>query len=190
MSATESWSFFVVKASTTVSNPMSEQFQIDGLSEILAKLDALPEIVKNGAVRGAIEAGCAVIADRARELCPTAPPNSRNAQRYGAVMGSLKASIKVLPVTFKQGWANGQVSAGSKVAYYARWVEFGTAAHLIKAGQGKLPFDGTYRATVHHPGAAKHPFMRPALDSARDAAIDAFADYCRHRIEVENILAA
>jgi HK97 gp10 family phage protein len=168
----------------------SEQIQIDGLSEILAKLDALPEIIKNGAVRGAITAGCEVLAARARELCPVAPPTKNNAEKYGAVAGSLRSSIKVLPVTFNKGWANGTVSAGGKIAYYARWVEFGTAAHYIKAGKGALPFDGTFRKVVLHPGAEKHPFMRPAIDSAHGAAIDAFADYCRHRIEVENLLAA
>jgi len=38
---------------------------------------------------------------------------------------------------------------------------------------------------VEHPGAEQRPFMRPALDSASQAAVQATADYIRNRLAKE-----
>lgn len=69
-------------------------------------------------------------------------------------------------------------SSGNKAyvragARHAHLVEYGTGAHTITAGKArkrgkvrralKLP-DGILRASAQHPGAAKKPFMHPALD--------------------------
>jgi len=52
-----------------------------------------------------------------------------------------------------------------RALFYAKFVEFGTAAH--KAG-------GKFKGATH-PGAAPDPFMRPAFDSEAQATIDRLA---------------
>ena len=161
------------------------EIQMDGLSELLKALDELPERIKKNAVRGAIRAGCKVFANEAKQLAPIGPPGS---DKYGSYAGALRDSIKARSVRFNGDWVNGRVSAGNKVAFYARWVEFGTAAHLIKPKNAKaLFFGGIFAEGVNHPGAKKHPFLRPALDKASNAALEAYAAYCQRRIDKENL---
>lgn len=170
-------------------------FEIDGLDEVLANLQQLPSAVEYNAVRGGLVAGCEVIAQRARETLQangSVSPPSATAQRYGAMQGQLMRSIKVLPLNgSNKGWVNCKVSAGSKIAYYARWVEFGTAPHQIKSMFGKiLDFGGTFRQVIDHPGARAKPFMRPALDGARSDAVEAFVNFCKQQLQVQANLRA
>lgn len=161
-----------------------EVVKIDGLGECLAALNALPDRLTTLAVRPALTYACELLADRARQEVPAAPPTKANADRYGAVMGALRASIKVLPTTVNGTWVNCTVSAGSKVAYYARWVEFGTAPHDIKGAMRKaVAFDGWVRDVIHHPGARKNPFMRRAADGGYADALARFSESLNRVLE-------
>jgi len=68
-----------------------------------------------------------------------------------------------------------EVLVGTSVEY-AKWVEYGTAAHLIRPRQKKalwwkdLPHPVRL---VSHPGTQAKPFLRPAMDSQRDAVAKA-----------------
>jgi len=89
--------------------------------------------------------------------------------------GALRRSVKV-STRSSRGVVSAKVSAGGKDAWYARFVEFGTAAHVIKAKPGRfLSIGGAYLTSVNHPGARAKPFMRPALDNKADDALRAFA---------------
>ena len=167
---------------------MSQSIAIEGLSDALAALDALPDRITRMCVYEGVRIGAEALAARARELAPVAPPTTFNASRYGAVAGSLRASVKVNPPTYSGDWVNCKVSAGSKIAYYARWVEFGTAAHQIKPRYRKaLTVEGGYAEVINHPGAQAHPFMRPAVDSAGQIAVEKFTQFVHRRIEVDNL---
>lgn len=66
----------------------------------------------------------------------------------------------------------------------AHLVEFGTGPHVIRprkdASFGRLSFTGgdggrVTPSIVNHPGAAPHPFMRPAFDETKQASLDIIA---------------
>jgi HK97 gp10 family phage protein len=59
------------------------------------------------------------------------------------------------------------IYAGNEAAYYARWVEFGTAPHNIAKGGRNKSFKGS---GIPHPGAAPNPFFYPAFRALRKKA--------------------
>lgn len=167
---------------------MASEATISGLSELQALLDQLPANVEKKLMRGALRAGQVVVANYAKSRAPVATPSDVAARQYGASAGSLRDSIRV-STGVRNGKVTATVKAGSKSAYYARWVEFGTAAHLIQAKNGKsLTFGGHEYKSLHHPGAKMHPFMRPALDWASNGsgpALAAVAAYMNGKITKE-----
>lgn len=54
------------------------------------------------------------------------------------------------------------IYAGNETAFYARWVEFGTAPHNIAKGGGTKSFAKSGSEGVKHPGARARPFFYPA----------------------------
>ena len=149
---------------------------LEGLSDLNALLQDLPARIEANVLRGGLRAGAVEIQKEAiRQVNP--------------VSGALAASIRVT-TKLKNGWSSALVIAGKHKAkddpYYAHMVEFGTAAHWIKPKNRKsLFFAGLMREAVHHPGAKKKPFMRPAMDSKADAALIRMADYIRERLPKE-----
>jgi HK97 gp10 family phage protein len=162
------------------------ELKISGLADLKKVLDELPAKIEKNVMRGALRAGGNVIADEARRIAPEAPPTMDGVKR-GARIGELRRSIRVtLRMRGKSGWINAQIKAGNKVAWYAQMVEFGTARHWIKPKNRKsLFFAGIAREVIDHPGARPKPFMRPALDTKAQAAIEAMADYIRKRLPRE-----
>lgn len=163
----------------TVSNSsiaVAGEVNVQGLSDLMKVMDGLPAMIQQNAMRGALRAGCNVIANEARLRAPVDT-------------GQLKASIRV-SVHIDNGVVKAFVKAGSRYkvykiggkgrvtkgayktaredggadyhsAFYAHWVEFGTA----KAGA--------------------RPFMRPALDVRKQDAVEAVAEYLRQRLPKE-----
>lgn len=152
---------------------MSET-RVKGLAELQRALDGLPAKIEANIMRGALRAGAKVIAAEAR----------RNVH---SVSGALADSIRV-GTKSSRGTVIGRVVAGGKskllkdnsAAFYGRFVEFGTAAHVIRAKNGRLLALGVSK--VNHPGAKKKPFMRPALDTMATAAVEAVREYIRNRL--------
>ena len=148
---------------------------ITGLSDLQALLDQLPANIEKKVMRGALRAGQKVVLDQAR-------------QAVHNVSGDLAQSLRI-KTSARGGKVSATVVAGNAKAYYARMVEFGTAAHLIKPKKGKaLTFGGREYASLRHPGAKKKPFMRPALDAAAgegSAAFEAVKAYLAARIDKE-----
>ena len=128
----------------------------------------------------------------AQALCPESRP-SETEQKLGATVGELKRSIRITTrVDINLGTATATIKAGNKKAFTAHMVEFGTLPHLIEAGSGSLnkaakknalDINGLYVDKVHHPGATAKPFMRPAADEAKEAAVDALAASLGEQIE-------
>lgn len=169
---------------------MSE-FAITGLAELQKALDQLPEKLQKNVLRGALRQGAKVQMARARELVPVADPSGGNKADYKGYAGALRDSLRI-STKAKAGVITARVTAGTsktnKLPYYAIMVERGTAAHYIKPKTRKsLFFAGLAREVIHHPGAKKKPFMRPALDGTVQAAVGAVAAYIRKKLEREGI---
>lgn len=151
---------------------MAVDLKIDGLADLQRMLDELPAKVEANIMRGAIRVGAKVIEDRAKELAPV---------KSGALRDSIKVSTRS-----KRGEVSATIRAGGGKAFYAKWVEFGTAQHFIKPKNRKsLFFAGMAKEVVDHPGARQKPFMRPALDGGHTGAIDAMAEYIKKRLAKE-----
>jgi HK97 gp10 family phage protein len=157
---------------------MSGMINVKGLDALLAELDKLPVKIEANAARSALRTGALVIANDAKRRVPVGEPSEENKRRYHDYAGALRASIHV-NTGLKNGVPSATVVAGGKFkgtdTYYAHFVEWGTAAHWIRAaGHKSLFIAGLFKKAVYHPGAKAHPFMRPAMDSQAPAALQAF----------------
>jgi hypothetical protein len=149
---------------------------IQGLDGFLQFLSDSPGKVQEELHVG-LFAGAQLIEARAKANCPVAPPNSENAALYHDYFGALRDSIRV--VMSEKGTrvtasvrAGGTTPSGADV-YYAHLIEYtGAAPHIIKGRDGQpISFNGRSYESIHHPGFAPHPFLRPALDMNELAAI-------------------
>lgn len=164
---------------------------ISGLRELDLMMKQLPANIEKNIMRGALRAGQNVFAKAAKS----------NLRQNGSVdSGELERSVRV---RFKRqserfGFIRSYVLAGSKKAFYAHWVEYGTATFYTGNGRtvggayeitpkvaGSLLLGGLLRDSVMHPGIRPKPFMRPAVDENFDTAVNRVAEYLRKRIPKE-----
>lgn len=180
---------------------MSASFNIKGLKELKLELERLPAKLEMSVMRSAMREGAKVIAEEAKARAPVlsgrlrdsirvSTRSKRGVVRYNVIAGGeTKKRIK--------GTASG-VKVVYDNAYYARFVEFGTAAHAIGAKYAKaLVLRSNRRASagvakrwmrgeailegVHHPGSQPRPFMRPALGKAQ-TAVESVRDAVRRKL--------
>lgn len=128
--------------------------KIKGVDKLKRKLKAMPKVARDE-IHGALQKSAAEMAATAKNFAPVksgalrasigytfgeyAPENS-NVRGVG---GGGKLNDRDLTVT---------VHAGDAKAYYAAFVEFGTAPH---ENEGRF-------AGSEHPGASAHPYFFPA----------------------------
>ena len=153
---------------------MGKNLKFVGLEELGQVLDGLAgdKKLSNKVVRSILNKGAKPIIDDAKSRVPKGN-------------GDLQKSIGTIP---GRGQGKGeQVYVGPRrggryKGYAGHLVEYGTAPHIIraKAAGGQLHLRGNvFVEEVHHPGAAAHPFMRPAFDSKKDEAIGIIKDECK-----------
>lgn len=151
--------------------------KVRGFTELEQALHMVPEKIERNIVRSGLRAGAKVIEDEVGRQVPVSSGDLRESRR---------TSVRV-----KGGKVVAKVSVGGRgkgAPFYPHMVEFGTAAHVIKAHNGKaLGIGGGAVESVHHPGAKKHPFMRTAMDIASAAAVQAYADQVKRRLTKEGI---
>lgn len=149
---------------------MSEDINVTGLSDLQEFLDQLTPKVERNVMRGALRAGMMVVLPAAR-------------QGIHSVSGELAAGLKV-GTRAQGGLVTANIKATGPHAFVAKWVEYGTKAHFIggQPGHGLRFPDGQIVEGVVHPGAAPHPFMRPALDGQASSAVVAAAEYMKERL--------
>ena len=144
---------------------MSNLRHVKGLSDLQKFLDTLPVKMERNVLRGAMRAGANVVKPVAQ-----AKINSRS--------GELARSLKV-----RSSARGGKVTAMVYTrVFYAKFVEYGTKAHRIEAGEGALAVGTGFAPSVEHPGSDPHPFMRPALDTQAGAAVVAAGEYIKRRL--------
>lgn len=142
---------------------------VTGLAALDKYLQELPVKIEKNVLRGSLRAGMKVVQPMA-------------AANIHSVSGLLAAGLKIR-TNAKGGRVTARLVATGKHAYVAKWVEFGTQAHVIngKLG-GSLFFGGVFAKQVMHPGAKPHKFLRPALDAQAQSAIIAAAEYMKKRL--------
>ncbi|MBK7082354.1 MAG: HK97 gp10 family phage protein [Betaproteobacteria bacterium] len=175
---------------------MEVTIQLQGFAELAAALKTLPDNIARNALRSAVAAGAAEVrvaakanalamrdtGTLARSIYQKQIRELSSLQRQTFYVGARKGKNLQAGRTFgKQG---SKTRTASMDAYYARWVEFG---HFSRpSGGGRIP-RGAGRAAVTSSSAVHwippHPFLRPAFDSRKGAAIEAMARKLRDRLE-------
>lgn len=145
---------------------------IKGGAELQKFLNTLPAKIEQNIMRSALRAG-------ANDLKQAAKDNIND------VSGDLAKSVRV-GVRTRGGKIRATVKAGDAKAYYVHMVEYGTSAHEIISKSG-LAVNGQVFTKINHPGAAPHPFMRPAVDSNTQSAINAITNQVKKRLTKEGI---
>lgn len=139
---------------------------VTGLRELQGFLDTLPVKIEKNIMRSALRAGAKIVQAHAVANVPIKS-------------GQLRSSIKI--GTRARG---GRVTASVRTKlFYARYIEFGTAAHSIVArGGGWLSFGGIFAKEVQHPGSRPRPFLRPSMDAMAGAAVVAVGEQIKKRL--------
>ena len=158
----------------------TKDFSITGGKEIMDVLAKFPVEMESKIMRGMVSASGRVISKEAKRLAPIQT-------------GDLRRSIRVSSKKPRYGKVTASVKAGGKrkgvSVYYAHMVEFGTKSHVIKPnkkrGKKAITFDGGVFADANHPGITPRPFMRTAMDTQIQNALDASIKYARKRIAKE-----
>lgn len=158
---------------------------VKGQAETKRFFRQLPEQIERRLLRGAARAGIDVVADEAADRVTSDAVREGFQKRVTGKDGVVTATLSLKP-----GWAR---SLGT-------WLEYGTAPHVISvdpdlsggrtarrlntlAKQGVLTIgDRPVGATVYHPGARPHPFMRVSLDVKEREAVDAAQRYINAKV--------
>lgn len=132
-----------------------------GLARLEKKLKRLPAATLVE-IRGAMEESAEAVVRLAKSLCPVDKGDLRDSigwtwgapPRGSITLGKIARSALGKDLTLT-------IFAGNDTAFYARWVEFGTAPHSLAQGadisRGKRQGGGD-----QHPGATAQPFFYPA----------------------------
>lgn len=162
---------------------------VRGRSEVRQFIAGLPEEVMRKLLPGAGRAAAKVIAEEAKDRCTSDAVKDKIKTKVGTTDGRVIAKVQV-----NMGRFNLPI-----------WLEYGTAPHFISVDEsqnagmsigrineqhnaGSLVINGEFvGATVFHPGARPHPFLRPALDVKAGAAIAAAQQYINSRVDRSGI---
>lgn len=153
---------------------MQDTLHVKGLAELGKALATLTPRIERNVLRGALRAGMKPMRDHAR---------NNAAKATGKLARGLRVSTDG-----RRGRVYARLKTSGEHDYIARFVEFGTAMHRISgrnggmlriAGRAIVPY-------VDHPGSRAVPFMRPALDTQSQAALQAVANYIRNRLATKH----
>jgi HK97 gp10 family phage protein len=146
---------------------MDITIEVKGLDQLEKNLQALPIELASKALVDSLVAGGNVLAVAMAALVPVGETHDGF-----HIANEIVVQVEKHPVGSA---AEVYVGPSKRVAYRARWQEFGTAAHAItikrkKVLAGKTDVFGT---KVEHPGERPRPFMRTALQAAGAEAVEA-----------------
>ena len=133
---------------------------IRGLVALERKLNRLPQVALDE-MRAAMAESADEIVAMAKSLVSVDDGELRDS--IGWTWGKVpKGALTLGKVARSQigGGLTATVYAGNSKAYYARWVEFGTAQHV----------NGGLFAGSEHPGTQARPFFYPAFRANRKSA--------------------
>jgi HK97 gp10 family phage protein len=164
---------------------MAELVNVKGLSELQKFLDQLPVKLERNVMRSSMRQGAKLILNDAKARAPVGPPSEKNRRLYGGYAGALRDSIRV-GTSARGGKVMSYIRAGGRnkktgaTVFYAHMLEYGVRAHNIAARlRGWLKIGNLFMKSVEHPGIDARPFMRPAMDTKAQAAVQAMAAHMR-----------
>lgn len=135
-------------------------FRVEGLEQVIGEIVRRKMNVRR-TTRQILAPGADIIRDEIKQR-GTGRFRTQVTRTIRVNMGALQAYALIGPVR--------------KHAHIARFLEFGTRPHIIRARPGKmLHFGGRTVKSVSHPGARAKPFLRPAVNASRDRAVAAIA---------------
>ena len=151
--------------------------RIDGIPELTAALQKALTKHSPDTVRKSLKRAAMVIVNDAKMRAPSSKePHSfttSKGEKIKIMPGNLRKAIMILPKWRRDPagmWVGPKVARrASKTAinaYYAHFVEYGTAAH-------NLGYKGKFVSGkgADHPGSKPKPYMRPAYDTKAQEAI-------------------
>lgn len=140
---------------------------VQGLFSLRKKLRAVPDTAKDE-IRKAMEAAAQEVVNLARHLCPVDAGDLRAS--IGWTWGDPpRGAIVIAKSKPRKGASDMRLTifAGNDKAFYARWVEFGTAPHSLAKGADSSSKRKRVSGGRQHPGAAARPFFFPAYRAER-----------------------
>ncbi len=151
--------------------------QVEGVDDIIAKLDRMSRSVRGRIVRPAVNKGATPIVKAAKKRLPTG--SKRNQRIYfpnsKRVTGRLrKATTKIVRTNRAGITAVVGADAKSEAIYYEHLVHGGTKPHPIPLRRG---------GTVRHPGAKANPYLLRAMKESGGTAASTIARELRSRFE-------
>lgn len=169
---------------------------ISGGRQLDELLRALPDKMQKNINRAGLRAGAVVLREEVKRNVPVDS-------------GDLRNSVRVTSRA-RNGQVSVSVKAGNSIAYYARFVEYGTRPHLIAVDdrdrginrrtgrqisittinrqRRSLSIAGNLIGpSVQHNGARPKPFMRPAVDAKLPEAIQAITAKIRERLSQQGL---
>jgi len=152
---------------------MQDTFHIKGLSALGKALATLAPRIERNVLRGALRAGMKPVQLAARDNA---------AKATGALARGLRISTDG-----RKGKVYARLKTSGEHDYIARFVEFGTAMHRISARNGgMLRIAGGAIVKYVDVSARPMPFMRPAIDTQAEPAVQAVANYIRNRLATQH----
>lgn len=158
--------------------------KIEGIDKLAAAIKKALVNHTPAEVRKAMRKSAMVIVNEAKQRAPVATKPHKFTTKAGDTIevqpGNLRKSIQILPRWSQDPsgtWIGPKiqrrkVSKSGVNGWYAHFVEYGTAAH-------NLGYKGKYVTGkgAQHPGTKPRPFMRPAIDTKGQEALNmAMAD--------------
>lgn len=166
-------------------------FKLKGGPELLGFLDQFPAKLQTSVLRAGMLRGANVIRDEARALVSV---------KSGLTRKSIKTQTGA-----RGGIITATVTMKGPHAYLGIMIEYGIAPHLITAAgmdskavkrlnkrvkRESLAINGAFVGpAVHHPGVAAHPFMRTALDTKAQEAVNAVGQFIAAKMKIGSLQA-
>lgn len=153
---------------------MADPVHVKGLDQLQKLLDTLPTKIARNILRGSLRAGMKVVLPAVKGNLDTA-----GSVETGKLRDGLKLRTRALG-----GTVIASIQSKGEHGYIARFLEYGTAAHIIwgRNGGWLSLHGGRFARSVNHPGILARPFLRPALDAQASAAVVAAAEYMKKRL--------
>lgn len=140
---------------------MSEFAKFDGFDDLLANFKALPEQVAKKHLRASVSAGAKVVREAVKERAPVDTGRLKRSVYQKQIRERSGPTTQAFFVGVRSGAKRGKNGKKdySQAAFYWIFREFGTS---------KLP---------------AIPFLRPAFEAQKEAAVDAIAETLDKRIQ-------
>lgn len=168
--------------------------KVDGLDVLEARMQSLAADVQNRIARAAVGAAARVVAGEARLRAPRAEAAHWRSKGVKVPPGTLARAItaarsRIESAPGREVWRvfarhGKKQQAKGLDAFYAGWVEFG---HYYVPRKGKLGASLQLRRKLRQMSSAVfvpgRPFLRPAFDAKKEAALAAMVDQLKQRLD-------